>query len=403
MNRAILFITKDNINPLSGGIDRITYVLATELRRNGCACFSAYLSQSHPLRIGDAVFDQETELAEDKHDEEVVNLIELHKIDVIIVQGVDALMNKELISLRKVLNTQTREIPLLFVFHQMPGYELVSIDNKFLIDHLFSGLSVKEILLQILLRISKKNVLKSLRNKYIVPYQNADRVILLSRLYIDDFCKIVGNSDTSKYLAIPNMLTFPHSDVIPSKKERIVLMVARMDEQAKRIKRAIEIWSKLPMEFGKDEWRMVIVGNGKDLTYYKNFVKSRDIKNVSFEGQQDPLPYYQAASIFMMTSAFEGWPMTLMEAMQNGCVPIVFDSFKAVYDIIENGKDGIIVPDGNKDAYLNNLVQLMQNAEQRKLMSEACVERSQQFSQERITKMWLKLFENVCKLVANVS
>ena len=139
------------------------------------------------------------------------------------------------------------------------------------------------------------------------------------------------------------------------------------------------------------------VGDGEDLQYYKEYVANQGMMNVQFEGQQDPFPYYQKASVFMMTSAFEGWPMTLMEGMQNGCVPIVFDSFKAVYDIIENGKDGIIVPDGKVDVYVDRLAHLMQNTEQREKMAHAGLESCQRFYQERITEIWLNLFE---KLVA---
>ena len=61
----------------------------------------------------------------------------------------------------------------------------------------------------------------------------------------------------------------------------------------------------------------------------------------------------------MMTSAYEGWPMTLMEAMQNGCVPIVFDSFKAVYDIVDSDINGVIVSNGDMDTYHRELVRLM--------------------------------------------
>ena len=60
---------------------------------------------------------------------------------------------------------------------------------------------------------------------------------------------------------------------------------------------------------------------------------------------------------------------------------------------MENEKDGIIVQDGNMNKYVDRLVQLMKNSDQRNKMSEACIEHSQQFSQERITQMWLKLFE----------
>jgi glycosyltransferase involved in cell wall biosynthesis len=60
------------------------------------------------------------------------------------------------------------------------------------------------------------------------------------------------------------------------------------------------------------------------------------LKRVNFEGYRNPQPFYKRASIFVMTSANEGFPMTLIEAQQNGCVPVVMNSFSALREIIQN-------------------------------------------------------------------
>ena len=177
-------------------------------------------------------------------------------------------------------------------------------------------------------------------------------------------------------------------------KDRIVLMVARMDEQAKRIKRALQIWNRMPREILEDGWKLTIVGDGGDLPYYKQYVEKHNIKNVSFEGKQNPLPYYQRASIFMMTSSFEGWPMTLMEAMQNGCVPIVFDSFKAVYDIVESNKNGIIVANDDEDTYLKELERLMREDDYRKQLAKKALEDCKRFNKESVVNQWMALFRS---------
>lgn len=46
----------------------------------------------------------------------------------------------------------------------------------------------------------------------------------------------------------------------------------------------------------------------------------------------------------LMTSAYEGFPMTLLEAQQNGVVPIVMDTFSSIHDIVTDGVNGIITP-----------------------------------------------------------
>ena len=57
----------------------------------------------------------------------------------------------------------------------------------------------------------------------------------------------------------------------------------------------------------------------------KKLAKGLRLERIFFEGRQDPRPYYRESSLFMMTSLYEGWPMTINESLQFGCVPFAFD------------------------------------------------------------------------------
>ena len=375
----------------------MTYLLASELGKRGCTCTSAYLHTKQPVASNREVFASEEHLPEGDNSTRLGHIITANNIDFVIVQGVDALMNRQVVYLRKAVELQQRRPFILFVFHQMPGYELHRMDTGVLVDKLFSKdwqRSVRQLLMQTLLTFDQSVLLKKLHKKYHVPYQNADKVVLLSPSYIPDFERFAQGGDQSKYAAIPNMLTFPSVDELPHEKSHEILMVSRMDEDSKRIKRALQIWAQLPQD-SKQDWRLTIVGDGEDLPYYREYVRKHRIANVQFEGQQNPLPYYQRASVFMMTSAFEGWPMTLMEAMQNGCVPVVFDSFKAVHDIIVDGTDGVIVPDGKDGEYAARLAQLLREQDRREMMAKAGLVSCQRFSKERITDRWMDLFNSM--------
>ncbi len=70
---------------------------------------------------------------------------------------------------------------------------------------------------------------------------------------------------------------------------------------------------------------------------------AQGIPNIRFVGYQDPLPYQLESSISCMTSLYEGWGMVLTEAMQCGAVPIAFNSFASVTDVIDHGRNGILV------------------------------------------------------------
>ena len=93
-----------------------------------------------------------------------------------------------------------------------------------------------------------------------------------------------------------------------------------------------------------------------------------------------------------MTSIFEGFGLVLTEAMSRGCVPIAFDSFKSVYDIVDSGSNGILIKPLKRQDYANGLSQLVQNAHQLKLMSTAARETIKKFDIETIGNQWIKLF-----------
>lgn len=59
----------------------------------------------------------------------------------------------------------------------------------------------------------------------------------------------------------------------------------------------------------------------------KEMAHKLNLKNISFEGFQEPEPYYARSSLFCLTSTFEGFGLVLAEAMQHGCVPLAFDSY----------------------------------------------------------------------------
>ena len=240
-------------------------------------------------------------------------------------------------------------------------------------------------MLQPLLR---NRMMNHLAAKYRAPYEVADRVVLLSEKFIPDYCAI-ARCGTEKMTAIPNMLSFPLAEYYPCEKEHTVLLVSRMEERQKRIKLAMRIWRKV-----QDEgWLLKIVGEGEDLEYYKRLAKKWKIRNISFEGRQNPLPYYQSAALFMMTSAFEGWGLTLTEAQQCGCVPIVYNTYSSLTDIVEHGRNGMIIEEGDIEGYARALQSLMHDETMRKKLAQSATEDCQRYTPLKVTARWDALFK----------
>lgn len=119
------------------------------------------------------------------------------------------------------------------------------------------------------------------------------------------------------------------------------------------------------------------------------------LERVSFEGFCAPAPYYRDAAIFCMTSAFEGFPMVLLEAAAFGCVPVAFDSYAAVRDIIDDGENGVLVSAFDLDAYTETLAQLMRDDALRERLALAARGRVAEFSPDKIAARWEALFAEI--------
>ena len=95
----------------------------------------------------------------------------------------------------------------------------------------------------------------------------------------------------------------------------------------------------------------------------------------------------------MLTSEYEGFPLVLAECMSFGVIPAVYNSYSAVCDIIDGGKDGIVLPYHERGYDADNaagmLAKVMQNDSLRNMMALAAVEKSKAYSIERIYQEWL--------------
>ena len=97
----------------------------------------------------------------------------------------------------------------------------------------------------------------------------------------------------------------------------------------------------------------------------------------------------------MMTSAFEGWGLTLTEAQQCGCVPIVFDTYASLPDIVTDGRNGFVIPEGDIDQYVARLTQLMRDEDLRNQMAKDAMMDCQRYTPQKVAEQWNNLFNEL--------
>ena len=224
-------------------------------------------------------------------------------------------------------------------------------------------------------------------------------VALLSEGFRAELCKYLSAEEElrRKICVIPNMvncssLGTAEPDFSAKKKE--LLFVGRVTFHAKRPDYLLRVWAKLQARF--PAWSLRMVGGAHDFDAVKKLAGTLGLERVHFEGFQNPEPYYRDASIFCMTSAYEGFPNVLVEAASFGCVPVAFDSFAAARDIISDGENGCLVPAFDLDAYAETLARLMSDdALRERLAKNALAQIPEKFSPEKIGAQWEALFRKL--------
>ncbi len=143
-----------------------------------------------------------------------------------------------------------------------------------------------------------------------------------------------------------------------------------------------------------------IYGDGADKEKIQNYINEKGLSNSVFlMGRTDNVErdIYNAKA-FLLTSDFEGIPNALIEAMLAGVPSVSTDcSPGGASLLINNEKNGLLVPCGDVDAISNGIVQLVENAELSNRVSQNAPLILNQFSEECVREMWFRCFERIEK------
>jgi len=146
------------------------------------------------------------------------------------------------------------------------------------------------------------------------------------------------------------------------------------------------------------DWKLAIAGKG-DKSFLEPFInKQGNLSDVKLLGEvKDMKNLYKSVSIFALSSRSEGLPMVLLEAMSSGCACISFNCISGPAEIIDHGINGYLVEDGDIKGFKSRLIELMENQKLRTKFGEAAMDKSKDFSIEKIGKNWIQIIEQVLK------
>ena len=218
----------------------------------------------------------------------------------------------------------------------------------------------------------------------------SDKLVFLSPSFLELLKENIPDISSRKLAAIGNPNTFvPKHEV--GTKENLIICVARLSEVPKNVRDFILVWQQLYKDNPK--WKAIIVGDGPDRGMLESFAKKKGVRNLSFVGRVENVGnYYQRAKFVCMTSIYEGWGMVLTEGMSYGCVPCVYGSYGAAFDIVDDGVNGIIsTPFRPKE--MADRIQTLINDESRLVqMSSSAIEKVKDFNADKVADKWDALF-----------
>lgn len=219
-----------------------------------------------------------------------------------------------------------------------------------------------------------------------ITFKKMDKFIVLTQEAANEWdinnCKIIPNPRSFSLLRKSNL------------ENKKVIAICRHSYE-KGLDRLLLIWEKIVEKH--PDWSLDIYGEwNTDRTYQKMAVNLEISNSVNFIAPVVNIQEsYQNASIFLMTSRSESFPMALIEAISSGLPCVVYDCPNGPNAIIKNNENGFLIEDGNENLFLEKLGLLIDNKNLRVEIGDKAFKSAEQYDIEIIMKIWDDVFKDL--------
>lgn len=239
---------------------------------------------------------------------------------------------------------------------------------------------------------------KNLINDFKRHYQNIDYFFILTDDVRDEIDKIMSAYNThTKCVTIPNF--YPNDDCISSQNQErnnIALAVGRLSPE-KGFLRLLDVWN-LVVKHSKGEYLLYIIGEGDERNAIENRIRELNLEDsVRLLGALSNLQVrnlMQKAKVYCLSSYTEGFPLVLLESLNNGLPQVAFDVRVGPRNLIANGITGYLINDNDSISYSAKIVELFEDQTKWEMMSNASKERAVLFSENNVIDKWIQIISS---------
>jgi glycosyltransferase involved in cell wall biosynthesis len=230
----------------------------------------------------------------------------------------------------------------------------------------------------------------SLRKAMKQLYPSLDVLVALTEGDKREYEQLLGEDGAQVRLAsIPNTaraMGGPKADL----GARTVLAAGRLTPQ-KGFDLLIRAWAGVAS--AHPDWRLRICGGGDREENLRQLVIDQGLADViELPGRRDLEEEMANASIFVLSSRFEGFPLVLLEAMSKGMAVVSFDCPTGPGEVVEDHRNGILVPARHVDGLAAGIIELIEDEDLRRRVGPAAVETARDYTIEAVGPRWEELF-----------
>ncbi|GAB2026065.1 lipooligosaccharide biosynthesis family 4 glycosyltransferase LsgC [Lactovum odontotermitis] len=223
--------------------------------------------------------------------------------------------------------------------------------------------------------------------------KRADKLLVLTKQDFEMHVEAGVSENKIAQIYNPN----PFENYIKSRREQLVFLSVGKPSEVKGYDLLLEAWKKVSPVLPK--WKLRIVGDAQDEDELKRQIQKNKLKRVELVGHSDKIEkIYDEASVYVLTSRHEGFPMVLLEAMAKGLPVIAFDCITGPRELITSGENGELVPYLDIERFASEMINVAQDRKLQNKYSKSALEKIEKFNMEEIGNQWEELIRDLWRV-----